>query len=48
MRTIHYHVINKNTNKSVYVNCRQHKAEEFLASLPNAKDFEIRYKWVSI
>ena len=48
MRTMHYHVINKNTNESVYVSYRRHKAEEFLASLPNAEEFKICHKWVSI
>ena len=48
MRLIHYYVINKKTNERIYTNCRGYKAEEFLASLPNKEDYEIRYRWVSI
>lgn len=48
MRTIHYYVINKNTSKAVYVDCRQHKAQEFLNTQENKEQFKICYKWVSI
>ena len=48
MRLIHYSVINKETGKKVYVNCRQYKAEEFLANLPDKDNHCISYKWVSI
>ena len=48
MRTIHYYVVNKNTNKAVYVDCRQHKAQEFLNAQENKEQFKICYKWVSI
>lgn len=48
MRLIHYYVIEKATNKKVYVNCRPAKAEEFLQGLENKKNYFIAHKWVSI
>lgn len=48
MRLIHYCVFNKETKKAVYVNCREDKCREHLASLENQDKYEIRYKWVSI
>ena len=48
MRLIHYYVINKKTGKKVYVNCRQSKAQEFLANLTDKENHYISYKWLSI
>lgn len=48
MRLIHYSVINKNTGKCVYANCRGYKAEEFLATLPDKENYYISHKHVSI
>ena len=48
MRLIHYHIVNKNTNKSIYVDCRKPKAEEFLANLQDKENYFLGYKWVSI
>lgn len=48
MRLIHYYVINKETGKKVYVNCRKYKADEFLANLADKENHYIGYKWVSI
>ena len=48
MRTIHYHVINKDTNKSIYVNCDRAKCEKYLNSLKNKEQYAIGYKWLSI
>ena len=48
MRLVHYHVINKETRESIYVDCRKFKAEEFLANLPDAENYTIGFKWVSI
>jgi hypothetical protein len=47
MRTILYTVINKETNKRVYTDCRLRKCKEKLNTLDNKENFEIRYKWVS-
>ena len=48
MRTIMYAVIEKATNKRVFINTRGYKCEEFLNNLPNKDDFRIGYKWMSI
>ena len=48
MRTVHYHIINKNTNKAVFVHCLRYKAEEFLANLADKENYVLAYKWVSI
>lgn len=48
MRLIYHYVVNKNTNKSIYVDCRKDKAEEFMANLPDAENYFLGYKWVSI
>ena len=45
MRLVLYHVVNKDTNKSVYVDCRKPKAVEFLQALAAQEQFELRYKW---
>ena len=41
MSTIHYYVVNKNTNKAVYVDCRLHKCNEFLNAQENKEQFKI-------
>ena len=48
MKLIHYHVINKTTKESIYVDCRKYKAEEFMANLPDAENYAIGYKRVTI
>ena len=48
MRLVHYYVINKETGKRVYTNCRLHKAEEFLQNLQDKENYVICYKWLSI
>lgn len=48
MRLIHYSVINKETGKKVYINCRSSKCEEFLETLEDKENYFIGYKWVSI
>lgn len=48
MKLFHYYVINKNTGKKVYVNCRKAKADEFLANLADKENYFIGYKFVSI
>ena len=48
MRTIHYYVVNKNTRKAVYTECRKDRAEAFLAGLADKENYAIGYKWLSI
>ena len=48
MRTIRYSVINKETKKAIYTNCKRAKCEEYLAKMDNAENFAIGYKWLSI
>lgn len=48
MRIIHYAVVNKKTGKKAFVHCELHKAEDFLNTLENKEQFEIRHKWLSI
>lgn len=48
MRLVHYGAFNKETNTCIYIDCRKHKVEEYIANLPNGDQYEIRYKWVSI
>lgn len=48
MRLIHYYIVNKETGKRVYTNCRFSKCEEMLATMENKENFFISHKWVSI
>lgn len=48
MKLVHYCIINKKTAKAVYVNCRKHKVEEYLETLPNKEEYGIGSKRVSI
>ena len=48
MRTIRYYVISKKNNKAVYTNCSERACEEYLNSLPDAKNYYIGYNWLSI
>lgn len=48
MRLIHYHVINKETNKREYTNCEQSKCREYINSKENKDNYIITYKWLSI
>ena len=48
MRLIMYYVIEKETNRKVYVNCWERKARAYLATLPNADRYVIGYKWMSV
>lgn len=48
MRTIIYAIVNKETNKRVYVNAREIECRKVLAEMDNKEQFEIRYKWMSI
>ena len=47
MRTIIYFVTNKETNKSIYSNCRLYKCEEKMNSLEDKENYKIQYKWMS-
>ena len=48
MRTIIYAIIEKETGKRVYANCRMSKCEEVLATMENKENYKIGYKWFSI
>lgn len=48
MRGIRYYVINKNTNKAVYTECREDRAKAFLNGLVDKENYTIGYKWLSI
>ena len=48
MRLIHYHVINKETNKREYTNCKESKCREYINSKENKDNYIITYKWLSI
>ena len=48
MRLVHYSVISKTTGKRVYTSCYSYKAEEFLATLPDPKNYYISHKHLSI
>ena len=48
MRMIRYYVINKNTNKAVYTDCRESKCREFIKTLGEQENYAIEYKWMSI
>ena len=41
MKITVYHLINKETGKSIFGNCRRREVENYLATLENAKQFEI-------
>ena len=47
MRTIIYAIIEKETGKRVYANCRMSKCEEVLATMENKENYTIGYKWRS-
>ena len=48
MRLIHYYIVNKETGKRIYSDCRVAKCEEILATMKNKENYFIGYKWVSI
>ena len=48
MRAIRYYIVDKNTNKAVYTNCRRKACEEILAKMVDKENFAIGYKWLSI
>lgn len=48
MRMMRYYVVNKNTNKAVFTDCRRSKCEEFMATLADKESYGIGYKWLSI
>ena len=48
MRLIHYYIINKDTNKAIYVNCRRSACEEKLAGMADKENHFIGFKFVSI
>ena len=48
MRIMRYYIVNKETRKAIYTNCRKDKCEEYLAKMDNAENFAIGYKWLSI
>ena len=41
MKLTIYHIVNKETRKSIYGNCRRREVEQYLATLENAEQFEI-------
>lgn len=45
MKLTHYYVINKETGKVEYVNCRSWKAQEYMDALENKEQYEIRAKY---
>ena len=48
MRLIHYHVINKETNKREYTNCNESKCREYINGKEDKNNYIITYKWLSI
>ena len=48
MRAMRYYVIEKNTRKAIYTECRKDRAEAFLNGLVNKENYTIGYKWLSI
>ena len=48
MRTIRYYVIEKNTRKAIYTECRRDRVESFLNGLINKENYTIGYKWLSL
>ena len=48
MRTIRYYVVNKNTGKAIYTNCRHSSCRAFLTTLTDSENYTIGYKWLSI
>ena len=48
MRMMRYYIVNKDTKEAVYTNCDRAKCEEHLATMDNAENFTIGYKWLSI
>ena len=48
MRTIRFYVVNKNTRKAIFTDCRKSKCETFLENLENKEDYAIGYKFLSI
>ena len=48
MRTIRHYVINKNTNRAVFTDCRESEFKKFIAQQENPADFVIGYKWLSL
>lgn len=41
MKLTIYHIVNKETRKSIYGNCRRREVEQYLATLENAEQYEI-------
>ena len=48
MRTVRYQVVNKNTKKVEYINCKSHKCFEYIAKQNNSNDYIVTHKWLSI
>ena len=48
MRTIHYYVIHKETNKVVFSHWDSRKCRDFLSETEDREDYCLGYKWVSI
>lgn len=48
MRIMRYYVVNKNTRKAVYCECRRDRAQAFLNGLADKENYAIGYKWSSL
>lgn len=48
MRMIRFYVIHKSTRKGIYTHYSRTACEKFMAQLPNAEDYAIGYKWLSL
>ena len=48
MRIVHYYVINKETKRAVFMDCRPAKANAFIAEQTNPDNFVVVMKWKSI
>ena len=47
MRTIIYGVFNKETNKRLYIDCRERNCQKYIDNHPEKANLVIRYKWKS-
>lgn len=48
MRLIRYYVINKETGKGIYTNCKESACKAFVEALDNKEAYAIVYKWLSL
>lgn len=48
MRLIRYYVVNKETGKGIYTNCKESACRAFIEALDNKEAYTIKYKWISL